>query len=103
MHYAIVIKENSKEDFHIRSNLACFLRPWLIWTLPLGRLGFCFNVIAINPRFITCYDAFDQVWILIDCSQRFLRDVFAVKFLLKIQQFWNKFGCYSSQAQSIFK
>ena len=47
MHHTIVIKENSKQNFHILSNLACFFRSWLIWQLPMRWLGLGFT--SYNP------------------------------------------------------
>ena len=68
MHHAIAIKENSKQNLHIWPNLTCFFRSWFFWTLPLGRLGFDFNVIAIRvPPMIR--KLFEQIWIVAECRQ----------------------------------
>ena len=32
---------------------------------PLRRLHFCFNIVAVHPRFINCYDIFQKVFISI--------------------------------------
>ena len=54
MHHAIAIEEN---------------RSWLFWTLPLGWLGFGFNVIAIHSWFVTSCDLFEQICIVVERLQ----------------------------------
>jgi hypothetical protein len=45
-----------KHHFHIGPNLPCFIGcGWRFWD-PLQRLGFCLDIIAVNPSFITCDD-----------------------------------------------
>jgi hypothetical protein len=57
MNYILTIKKHSQHHFHTATNLSCFFRSgWCFWD-PLLRLGFCFDIIAMIPRFITCYDA----------------------------------------------
>ena len=36
MHHAPPIEENCQQNLHIRPNLACFFRSWLVRQLPLG-------------------------------------------------------------------
>ena len=52
MHHAIAIEENSKQNFHILSNLTCFFRSRLF----LGR--FHWDVTAIHSWFVTSYGLF---------------------------------------------
>ena len=45
-----------------------FFRSWLFWTLPLGWWGFDFNFIVMHPWFITRYELFEQIWIVVNIS-----------------------------------
>ena len=82
-------------------------RLLLIWRLPLGRLGFCFRVIAIGPWLTSSYDIFGEIWVLVRgsskscvtsvwnsfCScDRSCGTNFAATFLAKIlhKNLWNK-------------
>ena len=93
MHHAIAIEENSEKNLYIWQNLMCFFRSWLFCTFPLEWLGFGFNIIPIHPWFITSYDLFEQICIVVKRCQHLLSDVHATLFLLKIYQFWNNLSC----------
>lgn len=76
--------KNSQHHFHIGLNFLCFFGSgWLCWD-PLHRLGFCYNIIGINPSFVTS-----------DCSFKF-SSAFAqsTSFLLTSTQycFWSSVG-----------
>ena len=70
MHHTIAIEENSEQNLNIWPNLTCILRSRLFWTLPLGWLGFGFNIIAIHLWFATSYDVFEQFWIVVEHRQQ---------------------------------
>ena len=95
MHHAIAIEENSEQNLHIWPNLICFFRSWLFWTLPLQWFDFGFNVVAIHLWFVTNYDLFEQIWIVIERHELLLSDVHVTLFFLKlvILQFWNNLRC----------
>ena len=92
-HHTIAIEKNSEQNLHFWPNFTCFFRSWLLWTLPLGWLGFGFIVIVIHPWFVTNYDLFEQIWIVIERLQYFLNDVHVTLFLLKILQFCSNLRC----------
>ena len=98
MNYALTIKKHSKHHFHIGLNLPCFFGSgWCFWD-PMWRLGFCFDIKAVNPSFITCDDvlkSFNQHshgWQALNLHQHVL-------FLIFIWQVWHKFGCNMMHAQ----
>ena len=63
-------------------SLGCFS-----WTLPLGWLSFGFNVIAVDIWFVTSYDRFEQIWIIVERLQHLLNEVHATLFFLKFRNF----------------
>ena len=103
MHYAMKIKENNEQNLDIWPNLTCFFRSWWFSVLPLGRLCFGFDVITIYSRFVTSYDPFKQIWIVVDVIQHFLSDGHTKGVLVKIQQLWNELCCHTLQTQNIRK
>ena len=86
VHHAIAIEENSEWNLHICPNLMCFFRSWLFWTLPLGWLGFGFNIIAIHPWFVTSKS--EQIWIVVERCKHLLTDVHAKKFNVQTIHPW---------------
>jgi hypothetical protein len=64
------IKKADQHWLHVAFYLLRFIRPGWRWTLPLGRLLFCFRVVPINPTFITSYDLGKEVWVILTCSLR---------------------------------
>ncbi len=54
MHYAIKIKEHSVHYLHIWPSLSLSFWSWWSGMPRLGRLSRSFNIIPINPYFITC-------------------------------------------------
>ena len=71
MHHAIVIEQNSEQNLHIWPNLT--------WSFSvLGWSGFDLNVIAKYPWFVTSYDLFQQIWIVIELLQHLLSDVHVI-------------------------
>lgn len=60
MWYFIVVEENGYKHFYI---WPYFFRSYLFRKCLLRRLN-CFGVIAIYPRFVTCYNNFEQVGVL---------------------------------------
>jgi len=44
-----MIEKNSQHDLDVALTLLRLLRTWRLRRFPLGRLGFCFRVIAIEP------------------------------------------------------
>jgi len=54
--YTMPVKENHQHHLHVGSTHLSFLQSGR--SLPLG-----FNVIAINPGFVSCYDCFQEVFI----------------------------------------
>ena len=69
MHHTIALEENSEQNLHIWPNLTWFFR-FCFWMLPLGWLGCGFHVIAI--WFITSYELFEKIWIVVERSQYLL-------------------------------
>ena len=57
-----------------------FLWSWLLWTLPLGWLGFGFNIIAIHLWFIAGYYLLKQIWICVEHCQHLLSGCVCLKF-----------------------
>ena len=66
IHHAIAIEENCQQNLHIRSNLMCFFCFFHFRTLTLGCLEIGFHVIALHQCFVTCYDLFEQIWLLLN-------------------------------------
>ena len=65
----------------------------------IGTIGLWFRY----PWFVTSYDLFKQIWIVVDVIQHFLSDGHATGFLVKIQQSWNELRCHTLQTQNIRK
>lgn len=70
--YALNIKEYRQQHLHIGTNLANLFLSGRCLTYPPGQLNLCFNVITIYPRFFTCYDARQEVFILFRRFKQFL-------------------------------
>ena len=92
MHYAMIIKENSEQNLDIWPNLTCFFRSWWFSVLTLGRLCFGFDVTTIYSWFVTSYNLFKQIWILVDVIQDSLSDGHATGFLSKFSNFRTNFA-----------
>ena len=75
----------------------------LFWKLPLGSLGFGFNVIAIHPWFVTSYDLFEQFWIIVERRQLLLIDVHATLFCSKFSDFGIIFPAARFMAKTFVK
>ena len=68
-------------------------RSWLFWMLPLKWLGLGVNVIAIHSWFVTSYDLFRQIWIVVEHCQHLLSDVsLRCCFSSKFSHFWTIFA-----------
>lgn len=52
-----------EQNFHIWPHLTCAFRSWLFWQLQLRCLGFGFDIITINPYFVTT-SPFEQIRIV---------------------------------------
>lgn len=51
----MILKKHCQHDLDFALTLSCLLRTWRRRWLPLARLGFCFWVIAVDPRLISGY------------------------------------------------
>ena len=70
-------RRNSRQNLHIWLNFMCFFRFWLCCMLPLG-WNFGFNIIALHPWFVTSYNLFKQIWIIVERHQHILTNATAV-------------------------
>ena len=70
LYYLLTVRppncNRSKQNLLIWPNYTCFSQSFLIWSHPLGWLGFDFNVIALHPWFVPSCDPFDQIWIVVE-------------------------------------
>ena len=69
---------------HIRATLTCYFWSWRQFSHPLRRLKFCFNIVAVHPSFITCYDIFQKVFISIRTIKQLLTDTDTVLFFVHL-------------------
>jgi len=60
-----MILKNRQHGLDIALTLLCLLWTWQLRWLPLGRLGFCFRVIAMDPWPISDYDLFGEIWVFV--------------------------------------
>jgi len=70
MNNALLVEENGQHCLHIASTHSRFLGSRRGWGLPLRRLSLGFGVIAIDPRFVTCYDRFQEVFVVLGTIKR---------------------------------
>lgn len=83
-------------DEHCRTHcppppdLTCFL-SWVIRKIQLWWLSLCFNV-RQTPIFSCNYDMFEHVYVISNINKYLISDGYTMPFLLKIQQFCDKFG-----------
>ena len=78
---AITFEKSSKQNLRIWSNLICFYRSWLLWTLPLILLN---DLVAMIRRQLWSF------WANLDCRwarQHVLSDVVFIQNLAILQQF----------------
>lgn len=60
MNNALSVEENCQQCLHLASTHSCFFRSRSDWGLLLRKLILAFDVIAINPRFISGYKRFEK-------------------------------------------
>lgn len=83
-------KKNCQHEF--ASTLSCLFRTWRRWWFPLARLCFCFWVTAVDPRFISCYYLFQEIWVICSNLKHVLRS-FSTKFLCSwVRWRWTSFA-----------
>ena len=76
----------------------CFGSGWRVWD-PLSRLGFCFDIIALNPSLITRDDVLYKFFISICTIGKLCTDIDPAVFLIFNQPVRHKFGCNRMRAQ----
>ena len=92
MNYALTIKKQSQHHFLFGPNLPCSLGSgWRFWD-PVWKLGFCFDIMAINPSFITCDNVLLKAFISIRTVDKLFTNINMILFLIFIQQAQHKFG-----------
>ena len=60
-----LIKKKTQNGLYVAPTWLRLLRTWRLRWFPLGRLGFCFRVIAIYPWLISSYDLFGEMWVFV--------------------------------------
>ena len=58
-------KKNFQHALDVDLTLLRLLWTWTLRRLPLGRKGFCFRVIATDPRLISGYNLFGEMWVFV--------------------------------------
>jgi hypothetical protein len=58
--------------------------------VPLRTLLFVFGLILENPRFITCYDMFEKIFIILDVFKKVQAHIPSVFLLFISEVFWNE-------------
>jgi len=76
------VKENHQHHLHVGLTHSSFLRSGRSLPHPLWQLSLGFDIIAINPGFVACYDGFQEVFNDADMVKQFLTDVNTVCFLV---------------------
>ena len=67
-------KTKYRHHLHIRATLTCLFWSWWQFSHSLRRGNFCFNIIAVHPSFITCFEIFQKVFIGIQTIKQLLTE-----------------------------
>lgn len=78
-------KKNDQHALDIALILPCLLLTWRLRRFPLGRLGFCFRIIAIDPWFNSGSNLFEEIWVIVSSFKQVLCK-FSMKFFLVLWQ-----------------
>jgi len=81
MNDTLPIKKTINITFTFERIWRALFWSWRQFSHLLRQLHFCFNIVAVHPSFITCYDIFQKVFISIRTIKQFLTDCDMVLFL----------------------
>jgi len=101
MHNSSNVQKNEQYWLDVAANLARFFRSRRGWRLPLQRLLLCFQVIIVQPCFITSYDPGQEVRIMSNCFLQLGTHLNPMVSLVIVQETRNKLCCNSSHVQFI--
>lgn len=97
----LTIKKKLTSPSYLTELAVPFGSGWHFWDT-LCRLGFWFDIIAVNPCLVTCNYVFYTV-IIVCRVKKFLTELKTLLFLLISQQTWYKFSCNLLHTQIIYQ
>ena len=56
------VKKHGERGLDLAATLLHLLQVWRTRQLPLGQLGLCFWIIAVDPQFMSSYELLEEIW-----------------------------------------